>query len=88
MSGPYTWSFVTAANTQTITQLPLVYQSNLQYVGGFRVPGTTDGTDRLDYAGQGLAFNPANNSLFISRVMARHAIANISIPSSIVNSTT
>ena len=86
MNSPYTWSFVTAANTQTITQLPLVYQSNLQYVGAFRVPGTTDGTDNLDYAGQGLAFNPANNSLFISAFGVDSAIANITIPSSIVDS--
>ena len=33
---PYTWSFTTASGSQTYTQLPLLYQSNLQYVGAFQ----------------------------------------------------
>jgi hypothetical protein len=64
--------------------LPLVYQSNLQYIGGFRLPSTVDGSNDLNFAGQGLAFNPANNSLFLTG--ADQSLANVSIPSSIVNS--
>ena len=86
MSSPYTWSFATAASTQTITQLPLAYQSNLQYVGAFRVPYGNFGDSSFEYALQGIAFNPANNSLFMSGYQGDNSIAEISIPSSIVNS--
>ena len=45
---------------------PLVQQSNLVYQGAFRVPqGTTTGTGTFSYGGTSLAFNPANNSLFM-----------------------
>ena len=90
MAGPYTWSFVTASGSQTNTQLPLLYQSNLQYVGAFRVPyGATAGWDResFSYNNEGVAFNPANNSLFLAGFGWSDNIGEIGIPSSIVNST-
>ena len=44
----------------------LVQLSDLQYLGAFRVPqGTTD-TNTFNYGGTSLAFNPANNSLFMT----------------------
>ena len=41
----------------------------------------------FNYAGQGLAFNPANNSLFLSGYVIDNTVGEITIPSSIVNST-
>jgi uncharacterized repeat protein (TIGR01451 family) len=69
---------------------PLLYQSNIQYVGAFRVPGVYDplsGDNTYDYGGTALAFNPTNNSLFIVGMPYDQAISEISIPQSIVNST-
>jgi len=85
MIGSYTWSFVTDSGSSNISQLPLVYQSNLQYVGGFRVPDGTFGYTDFNYAGQGLAYDSADNSLFIAGDL-NQSVAQISIPSSIVNS--
>jgi hypothetical protein len=79
---------VTASGSSTNTQLPLVYQSNLQYLGGFRIPQESSSTSNgYNYAGKGLAFNPANNSLFIAGYGINNTVGEISIPSSIVNST-
>lgn len=67
--------------------LPFAYQSNLEYIGGFRVPniGQAAGVDTFDYNGRGLGYNPNNNSLFLSGFNDNTCFANISIPS-IVNS--
>lgn len=62
----------------------LISKANLEYVGGFRVPNYYNSVDEFSYGGAALAFNPANNSLFISG--HRNALAEIAIPSSIVNS--
>ncbi len=86
MSGSYSWSFATASGSSTITQLPLVYQSNLEYIGGFRVPNYYNSVSQTSYAGQGLAFDPANNSLFMAGDQQDDSILQVSIPSSIVNS--
>ena len=66
MAGSYTWSFTTDSGSSTYTQLPLLYQSNLQYVGGFRVPNFYNSVSQTSYAGQGLAYDAANNSLFMA----------------------
>jgi PKD repeat protein len=63
---------------------PYLYSSDLQYLGAFRVPDYSDSTDQLSYGGTALAYDPANNGLFI--VGQNQAIAEISIPSTIVNS--
>jgi hypothetical protein len=66
-----------------------LYSSNLQYVGAFRVPDGQFGADQYDtfgYGGTALAFNPTDNSLFVVGHTYDQAIAEISIPSSIVNS--
>ena len=86
MTGSYTWSFVTASGSSTYTQLPLLYQSNLQYLGGFRVPNFYNSVSQTSYAGQGLAYDSANNSLFMAGYATDDSILQISIPSSIVNS--
>jgi methionine-rich copper-binding protein CopC len=88
MSAPYSWSFVTASGSQTYSQLPLLYPSNLQYIGAFRVPygGTTD-RNSFSYNNEGVAYNPAKNSLFLAGFGWSDSIGEIGIPSTIVNST-
>lgn len=69
---------------------PLLYQSDIQYIGAFRVPSGTVGESNYTYnsqaGGGGLAYNLANNSLFLSGFYADSPVGEISIPSSIVNS--
>ncbi|HEY7314577.1 MAG TPA: hypothetical protein VH643_34835 [Gemmataceae bacterium] len=73
-----------------VSNAPLLYQSNIQYVGAFRVPAVPDpfqpGANTYDFGGTALAYNPANNSLFIVGMPYDQAISEISIPQSIVNS--
>src|SRR5207302_10260322 len=64
----------------------LLYQNNLQYLGAFRVPVTQSGGTYFSYGGTALAFNPANNSLFIVGSPNQEAVSEISIPAAIVNS--
>ena len=64
----------------------LIQLSDLQYLGAFRVPqGTTD-TNTFNYGGTSLAFNPANNSLFMTGHVLHQLSSEIKIPA-IVNST-
>jgi hypothetical protein len=66
----------------------LLHSSNLQYLGAFRVPHGKFGpheSDSLEWGGQGLCFNPANNSLFMVGNGPNLDIAEVSIPA-IVNS--
>jgi PKD repeat protein len=70
---------------------PLLYRANLQYVGAFRVPAVPDqltsGVNTYDYGGTALAFNPADNGLFLVGMPYDQAISELAIPQSIVNST-
>ena len=79
-----TTATVTAASASTE---PLLHQNNFQYLGAFRVPEASfpggGSSDNLMYNGEDLAFNPANNSLFM--VGNNNDIVNISIPT-LVNS--
>src|SRR5262245_49633434 len=68
------------------TSLPRVQLSDLVYQGAFRVPqGSTDQTS-FSYGGTALAYNPANNSLFMVGHEWHQRSAEISIPT-IINST-
>lgn len=98
MANAYSWAFTTAAAPTTpppssslsdLSKLPLLGQSNIQYVGAFRVPNVWDGSDymRVAYGGDALAFNPANNSLFLVGHPYSSAVAEIAIPSTISDST-
>lgn len=62
----------------------LINKTNLQYVGAFRVPNYSDNVDEFSYGGTAIAFNPANNSLFM--VGHYQSVTEISIPSTIANS--
>src|SRR4029077_14443221 len=78
---------VSVSNAPVSTgQAPLLSQSNLQYVGAFRLPGGTIGASTFDYGGTALAFNPANNSLFIVGHDWNQDVAEVAIPTTIVNS--
>jgi chitodextrinase len=80
----------TQAGSATVPNEPLLYSSNVQYVGAFRVPAVADslspGSYTYSYGGTALAFNPANNGLFIVGMPYDNAVSEISIPQSIVNS--
>lgn len=69
---------------------PLVYSPNLQYVGAFRVPAVFDplsGDDTYSFGGTALAIDPASHGLFLVGMPYDQAVSEISIPTSIVNST-
>jgi hypothetical protein len=58
----------------------LLAQSDLSYLGAFRVPQGTIGASTFAYGGTAPAFNPANNSMFLVGHVNDQAIAEISIP--------
>ncbi len=80
-------AFIACLACATATQAQtLVQKANLVYQGAFRVPqGTTD-MDTFNYGGTSLAFNPANNSLFMTGHDWNQLTAEIKIPA-LVNST-
>src|SRR3990172_4908918 len=68
---------------------PILQQTDLQYVGAFRVPSGNFGgqkTDTLLNGGHNLAYNPSNNSLFMVGHPVEQLVGEIGIPS-VVNST-
>ncbi|WP_435009055.1 YncE family protein [Tundrisphaera lichenicola] len=87
MVTPVRLSFTAAAASAGVDQLPLLDQSNLKYVGAFRVPSQQFGASSFQYGGSALAYNPANHSLFAVGQPQDQAVAEIAIPHSIVNST-
>ena len=64
---------------------PLLQQSDLTYLGAFRTPAlpynSQDPYYTFNYSVAGLAFNPANNSLFINTHWYSQRTGEISIPS-------
>jgi hypothetical protein len=65
---------------------PLLHAQDLQYVGAFRVPSGNIGSSTFSYGGTALAYNAANNSLFLVGHTHQQQIAEISIPTQIVSS--
>jgi hypothetical protein len=66
----------------------LIHASDLTYLGGFRLPGGTQGTSNFNSNGQGLAIGPGSDSLFLTGHLTDNAIAEVAIPASIVDSAT
>jgi hypothetical protein len=64
----------------------LLYPSDLTYLGAFRLPNYTDGVGQISYGGSAMAFNAANNSLFITG--SGGIVAEFSIPGSLSTSAT
>jgi hypothetical protein len=73
---------LTAQATDPST-LPLLSSAALEYVGGFRVPVETVNGLSFSYGGQGVAHDPATNSLFISSL---GSVAEVSIPTPVNSS--
>ncbi len=73
---------IECANAQTTE--PLLQQGNLQYLGAFRVPqgwyGNSPHNPTFLNGGYALAYNPANNSLFLVNHPVDQLVAEISIP--------
>jgi hypothetical protein len=63
---------------------PLLQQSDLTYIGSFRVPAFTPSehgaTYGLDFSATGIAYNPQNNSLFMNNHAYEVKTTEISIP--------
>ncbi|CAH8285703.1 putative secreted protein (Por secretion system target) [Mariniflexile fucanivorans] len=68
------------------TELPLLQINKLKYEGAFTIPGNEYGDSNANYASGTLAFNSANNSLFLAGFNLHGAVAEFSIPI-LVNST-
>jgi len=65
---------------------PQTVRTDPGYVGAFRVPDGKIGDSSFEWGGTALAFNPANNSLFLVGHDQQQAVAEVQIPASIVNS--
>jgi len=68
------------AASATPINLPLINISQLQYIGGFRVPYGTFGASGTQYAEGPIAVVPGGTSMFIVGKTKDQAIAEISIP--------
>jgi hypothetical protein len=67
-----------AAQSSDPSGLPLLSQSGLEYVGGFRLPNQGSNGEWFSFGGFAVAYNPLNNSLFVSSYHG--AVAEVSIP--------
>lgn len=70
-----------AALSAQVPASPRLEQSGFQYVGAFRVPEASGSDDTMGFGGAPLAYNPANNSLFIGT--RKHNLAEISIAAAV-----
>lgn len=83
-----TFLILTITSQYTYAEDKILYQNDFTYIGAFRVPKTDMGGPTyqgLVYGGQVIAFNPANNSLFITGHDRNQQTAEIAIPE-IINS--
>jgi hypothetical protein len=77
---------VSVNNTTTDpSNLPLIQLADLKYIGAFRVPQGNIGASSFDYGGTSLAYNPANDSLFMVGSVNKQMTGEFKIPQ-IVNS--
>ena len=58
----------------------LIHDSDLAYLGAFRLPGGTLGDSSFDFGGTALAYNPVNDSLFMVGHDWQQAVAEVNIP--------
>ena len=64
--------------------LPRLSFGDIQYVGAFRLPRSTQ-NDNFEFSGRAMAYNPARNSLFISSRSGTVAEVDIPIPANTAN---
>lgn len=69
------------AQSNDPSTLPRLAFSDVQYVGGFRLPATMANGDGFSFGGRQLAFNPNRNSLFVGSRGGR--VAEVSIPGAV-----
>lgn len=69
----------------TTAALKLLQQSDLRYVGAFRLPRGKLGVSKCSYGGKALAYNAKNNSLFMVGHSHHQAVGEFAIPTRIVN---
>jgi hypothetical protein len=69
------------AQSNDPSALPRLSFSDVQYVGGFRLPATMSNGDSFSFGGRQLAFNPNRNSLFVGSRGGR--VAEVSIPGAV-----
>jgi hypothetical protein len=68
------------------SELPLLYLSDIRYLGAFRLPEATFGTSSMNYSQGPLEYNPSHHSIFIVGHAHHQNIAEFAVPR-IVNST-
>src|SRR4030095_971965 len=80
----FDWDNLRVSAQSSPSSLPLLSEGGLSYLGGFRVPADiVNGVD-FSYGGKPIAFNPANNSLFIGNLGSR--VSEIAIPTPVISS--
>ena len=72
-------SWAAPSNQNPITE-PLLQQSDLIYVGAFRLPEGSTNQTSFDYAGTGLAYDPTQNGLILTGHTWYQNTAEVSIP--------
>ena len=65
------------------TSEPLIYPSNLQYLGSFRLPNGSTNQTTFAFAGNGLGFDSTKNALFVTGHTWYQYTAEVSIPTPI-----
>lgn len=73
-------------NLTVVAHAQLLQQSDLEYLGAFRLPAGKHGScqnDGFAYGGSALAFNPTNNSLFVVGHDWCQQVAEINIPATL-----
>ena len=64
--------------------LPRLEFTDLQYLGGFRLPAESSNGDSFSIGGRQMAFNPASHTLFVGSRAGR--VAEVSIPAPVKSS--
>jgi hypothetical protein len=72
---------VPVAQSNDPSTLPRLSFSDVQYVGGFRLPANMSNGESYSFGGRQLAFNPNRNSLFVGSRSGR--VAEVSIPGAV-----
>jgi hypothetical protein len=75
----------TEAQGSDPTTWPLVESSHIEYLGAFRLPSNTVNGHDFSFSFGRLAFNPANQSLYVSSWHKR--VAEVTIPTPVMSST-
>jgi hypothetical protein len=74
------------AQTPAPGNAALIQQASLRYRGAFRVPAGSFGGSTFSFGGTALAYNAANDSLYMVGHPYQNHVAEIRIPATIVNS--